>query len=148
MDLIDNDIIEAATRRGAAKKAAFPAVVAARYDRRIARIVITLDTGLDLAFAPHLAQGFEEAKPADLDVIEISPSGLGVHFPKIDADIYVPALIEGLLGTRRWMAAENGRAGGKAATSAKAAAARENGKAGGRPKKTPAAAPNNQLEEA
>ncbi|MDQ2819804.1 MAG: DUF2442 domain-containing protein [Pseudomonadota bacterium] len=148
MDLIDNDIIEAATRRGAAKKAAFPAVVAARYDRRIARIVITLDTGLDLAFAPHLAQGFEEAKPADLDVIEISPSGLGVHFPKIDADIYVPALIEGLLGTKRWMAAENGRAGGKAATSAKAAAARENGKAGGRPKKTPAAAPNNQLEEA
>lgn len=148
MDLIDNDIVEAATRRGAAKKAAFPAVVAARYDRRIARIVITLDTGLDLAFAPHLAQGFEEAKPADLDVIEISPSGLGVHFPKIDADIYVPALIEGLLGTRRWMAAENGRAGGKAATSAKAAAARENGKAGGRPKKTQAAAPNNQLEEA
>lgn len=148
MDLIDNDIVEAATRRGAAKKAAFPAVVAARYDRRIARIVITLDTGLDLAFAPHLAQGFEEAKPADLDVIEISPSGLGVHFPKIDADIYVPALIEGLLGTRRWMAAENGRAGGKAATSAKAAAARENGKAGGRPRKIQAAAPNNQLEEA
>lgn len=148
MDLIDNDIVNAANRRGAAKKAAFPAVVAARYDRRIARIVITLDTGLDLAFAPHLAQGFEEAKPADLDVIEISPSGLGVYFPKIDADIYVPALIEGLLGTRRWMAAENGRAGGKAATSAKAAAARENGKAGGRPKKTQAAAPNNQLEEA
>lgn len=148
MDLIDDDIIEAATWRGAAKKAAFPAVVAARYDRRIARIVITLDTGLDLAFAPHLAQGFEKATPADLDVIEISPSGLGVHFPKIDADIYVPALIEGLLGTRRWMAAENGRAGGKAATSAKAAAARENGKAGGRPKKTQPAAPDNQMEAA
>ena len=148
MDLIDNDIVETANRRGAAKKAAFPAVVAARYDRRIARIVITLDTGLDLAFAPHLAQGFEEATPADLDVIEISPSGLGVHFPKIDADIYVPALIEGLLGTKRWMAAENGKAGGRSVTSAKAAAARENVKAGGRPKKTQPAAPDNQLEAA
>lgn len=139
MDLIDNDTVEAATRRGVAKKAAFPAVVAARYDGRIARIVITLETGLDLAFAPHLAQGFESASPADLDVIEISPSGLGVHFPKIDADIYVPGLVEGLLGTRRWMAAENGKAGGKAVTPAKAAAARENGKAGGRPKKAPPA---------
>lgn len=148
MDLIDNDIVETANRRGAAKKAAFPAVVAARYDRRIARIVITLDTGLDLAFAPHLAQGFEQATPADLDVIEISPSGLGVHFPKIDADIYVPALIEGLLGTKRWMAAENGKAGGRSITPAKAAAARENGKAGGRPKKTQPAAPNNQMEAA
>ena len=148
MDLIDNDLIEAANRRGASKKAAFPAVVAARYDHRIAQIVITLDTGLDLAFAPHLAQGFEEATPADLDVIEISPSGLGVHFPKIDADIYVPALIEGLLGTKRWMAAENGKAGGRSITPAKAAAARENGKAGGRPKKTQPAGPNNQMEAA
>jgi hypothetical protein len=29
----------------------------------------------------------EAAKPADLDVIEISPSGLGLHFSKLDADL-------------------------------------------------------------
>jgi hypothetical protein len=135
MDLINDDIVEFANRRGAAKKAAYPAVVAARYDRRIGRIVISLDTGLDLAFSPHHAQGFENARPVDLDVVEISPSGLGVHFPKIDADLYIPALIEGFLGSKRWMAAQNGKAGGKAATPAKRAAARENGKLGGRPKK-------------
>lgn len=135
MDLIDDDIVEAANRRGAAKKAAFPAVVAARYDRRIGRIVISLESGLDLAFSPHHAQGFEHAHPADLDVVEISPSGLGIHFPKIDADIYVPGLIEGFLGSKRWIAAQNGKAGGKAATPAKRAAARENGKLGGRPMK-------------
>jgi hypothetical protein len=142
MALIDDEIVETANRRGAKTKAAFPAVVAARYDRRIGRIVISLANGLDLAFAPHLAEGFAHARPADLDVVEISPSGLGVHFPKLDADIYLPGLLEGLLGSKRWMAAENGRAGGKAATPAKRLASRENGKLGGRPKKTAGAEGN------
>lgn len=135
MDLISDDIVALANRRGMAKKAAYPRVVAARYDRRIARIVISLDSGLDLAFAPHLAQGLEKARPADLDLVVISPSGLGVHFPKIDADLYIPGLVEGFLGSRHWMAAEYGKAGGQAVTPAKRIAARENGKLGGRPRK-------------
>ena len=35
--------------------------------------------------------------------IEISPNGLGLHWPQLDADLYVPALIEGAFGSRRWM---------------------------------------------
>lgn len=100
--------IEAANRRAAAKKAAFPAVVAVRYDRRIARVVISLASGLQLAFAPRDAQGLENARPADLADAEISPSGLGVHFPKIDADIDIPALLDGFLGSKRWQAAKLG----------------------------------------
>ena len=46
--------------------------------------------------------------------IEISPSGLGIHFPRLDADLYLPALLEGFLGSRLWMAAEMGKRGGKA----------------------------------
>ena len=87
---------EAANRRGAAKKAAFPPAVAVRYDRRIARVVISLASGLEIAFAPRDVQGLENAHPADLAGAEISPSGLGVHFPKIDADLYIPALLDGL----------------------------------------------------
>lgn len=127
---------EAANRRGAAKKAAFPPAVAVRYDRRIARVVISLASGLEIAFSPRDAQGLENAHPADLAGAEISPSGLGVHFPKIDADLYIPALLEGFLGSKRWMASQMGKVGGKAATQAKASAARENGKLGGRPKKS------------
>jgi hypothetical protein len=97
---------EDANRRGKAKKAAFPAVLAVRYDRRIARIVISLASGLDIAFSPRHAQGFENAGPADLVDAEISPSGLGVHFPRIDADIDIPALLEGFLGSKRWIAAQ------------------------------------------
>lgn len=119
MDIINAEIVDAANRRGAAKKAVFPAVTAVRYDRRIARIVISLSTGLDLSFSPRDAQGLETARPGDLDVIEISPSGLGIHFPKVDADIYVPGLIEGFLGSKRWLAAQNGKAGGSSTTPAK-----------------------------
>jgi len=134
MDISD-DVFETANRRGAAKKAAFPAVVSVRYDRRVSRIVIALASGLELAFSPKHAQGLENAHPADLLDAEITTSGLGIHFPRLDADIYIPALLEGFLGSKRWMAAEIGKIGGATATAAKAAAARENGRLGGRPKK-------------
>lgn len=132
---ISDSTFDAANRRGAAKKVAFPAVVAVRYDRRISRIVMSLASGLQIAFAPRDVQGFEHAQPADLVDAEISPSGLGVHFPRLDADLYIPALLEGFLGSRRWMASQMGKVGGASSSDAKTAAARENGKLGGRPKK-------------
>jgi hypothetical protein len=70
-----------------------------------------------------------------MDEIEISPSGLGIHFPKLDADLYLPGVLEGFLGSKRWMASRLGQAGGKSRTAAKRAAARANGRMGGRPKK-------------
>ena len=135
MTNLTQDVVDAANRRGAAKKTAFPTAISVRYDRRIARVVIGLSSGLDVAFAPASVQGLESAKPADLVDAEISPSGLGIHFPRLDADIYLPALLEGFLGSKKWMAAELGRRGGKAASTAKTTAARKNGKLGGRPRK-------------
>jgi hypothetical protein len=81
-------------------------------------------------------QGLEDASPAQLSQIEITPSGFGLHFPKLDADLYVPSLLEGTLGSRKWMAARLGAQGGKARTKAKATAARANGALGGRPRKS------------
>jgi hypothetical protein len=135
---ISEKAFEAANRRGESQRAAMPSVVAVRYDRRIARVVMSLSSGLQIAFAPRDVQGMEEARPADLADAEISPSGLGVHFPHVDADIYLPALLEGFLGSQRWLAAQMGKVGGRASSDAKAAAARENGKRGGRPRKTKA----------
>jgi hypothetical protein len=136
-----NEDFAAANRRAADTKAAFPAAVSVHYDRRIARVVISLASGLELAFSPKHAQGLERAKPADLSHAEITPSGLGIHFPSLDADLYIPALLDGFLGSKRWVAAEIGKIGGKASTAAKAAAARQNGKLGGRPKKPKKAIP-------
>ena len=132
---IRNEEYEAANKRAAESRRKTPTATAVRYDRRISRIVIELSSGIEIAFRPHDAQGLERAKPDDMSEIEISPSGLGIHFPRLDADLYLPALLEGFLGSRQWMAAEMGKRGGKAKTDAKAEAARENGRLGGRPKK-------------
>jgi hypothetical protein len=132
---INQATLKAATARAAQRRATNPTAVSARYDRRVGRIVIELSSGLEIAFRPHDAQGLEEARPAQLAEIEISPSGMGIHFPELDADLYLPALLEGFLGSRKWMASAMGKAGGKAATPQKADAARANGRLGGRPRK-------------
>lgn len=120
-------------------RATQPHAISARYDRRTDRVVVSLATGLDIGFAPHTAQGLEHARPADLTAIEVSPSGFGLHFPKLDADVYLPALLDGILGSRNWMAARLGKLGGRTKSLAKATAARRNGRLGGRPRKKTAA---------
>jgi hypothetical protein len=133
--MVASNEYEQSNARAQALRDSCPTAVAARYDRRIGRVVISLSTGLEIAFPPRLAQGLENAKPADMSVIEISPSGFGLHFPALDADLYLPALLDGMLGSRRWMASRMGEQGGKVRSTAKAAASRENGKRGGRPRK-------------
>jgi hypothetical protein len=112
-----------------------PHAVSARFDVKRNRVIVSLISGVELAFPPQLAQGLEDATPSQLRTIEISPSGYGLHFPKIDADVYVPALLDGILGSRKWMAAQLGATGGRSSSPAKARAARSNGQLGGRPKK-------------
>jgi hypothetical protein len=124
-----------ANRLGREMQSNAPRAVSARYDRRLDRIVIHLSTGIDLAFPPHIAQGLENATPAQLAEIEISPSGFGIHFPRLDADLYLPALLEGFLGSRQWMASRLGAKGGQSTSPAKTAAAKRNGRNGGRPRK-------------
>ena len=99
--------------------------MAARYDRRSKRVIVRLSSGLDIAFLPGNVQGLETATPDQLRDIDISPSGFGLTFPRLDADIYLPGLLEGLLGSRAWMAARLGAQGGKATSQAKIARARE-----------------------
>jgi hypothetical protein len=99
------------------------------------RVEIELNTGLTVSFRACDAQGLEAATPRQLGRIDISPWGLGLHFPLLDADLYLPTLLEGFLGTRRWAAARMGHRGGSAKSVAKAAAPRRNGRLGGRPRK-------------
>ena len=96
---------DAAVARTEQRRREEPFAVSARYDRRIARIMVRLNTGIEIALTPHALQGLERTKPVDIAEIEISPSGLGLHFPRIDVDLYLPALLEGVFGSRKWMAA-------------------------------------------
>ena len=128
------DEFDQANARAVQWLATTPTVVAARYDPGTDRVIMSLSNGLEVSFPAHEVQGLETATPADLSHIEIDPPGFGLHFPTLDADLYVPALLQGVFGSERWMAARLGARGGKARTAVKAAASRKNGKLGGRPR--------------
>ena len=130
-----NDNIEQASRRAREMQAHAPRAVSARYDPKTGRTVIYLSSGLIVSFALEDAQGLENARPSQLNEIEISPSGFGLHFPAVDADLYLPGLLEGFLGSKSWMASRLGQIGGRATSKAKTAASRANGRLGGRPRK-------------
>ncbi|MGD0793042.1 MAG: DUF2442 domain-containing protein [Terriglobales bacterium] len=133
MALLDN--FELANQRARDLQEAIPRAVSAHYDRKSGHIVIELSSRLILSFSPHDAQGLQNAKPSQLDEIEVTPSGFGIHFPKLDADLYVPGLMEGFLGSKKWMASRLGQLGGQSRSRAKRAASKANGRLGGRPRK-------------
>ena len=128
--VIDDAAVAKAEEFGRRLLARSPLATAARYAS--GRIHVELNNGC--AFEFPVAQALMGAKAADLRVIEIQGAGLGLHWPKLDADLYVPQLVKGVLGTKLWMA-EIGASGGRAVSASKAIAARANGKLGGRPKK-------------
>ncbi len=126
---------EAAVERARVRADTQPHATAARYDKRLRMVMVALHTGLTVAFRPVDVQGLETATVADLSIIEISPSGFGLHFPAVDADVWLPGQLASQIGSKNWMAAQMGKAGGKARSPAKTAACRANGAKGGRPRK-------------
>jgi Protein of unknown function (DUF2442) len=114
------------SKRGLALR---PHALSANFDRDHHRIVIHLDTGLDLSFDPRTAFGLERANASELSEVEIVGAGGSIHFPQLDAFFSIPKLLEGFLGPLHWSRSD-----------ARAAASRENGKLGGRPKKPAEAA--------
>ena len=121
--------IDAALARGEAVRLSEPRAANARYDRQLGRVVVELTNGCTFAFPPHLAQGLEHATEDELAQVEVLGAGYGLHWEALDADLSVPGLLSGLLGTAGYMA----RRAGQATSPAKAAAARANGARGGRP---------------
>jgi hypothetical protein len=123
----------AARARGEARMRG-PRAQSVHYDAERDRVIVRLTSGVEIGFAPRDAEGLQQAAADDLRTVEVDALGLGIHFPALDADFYVPALLEGVLGSKRWMAARLGAAGGQVRSAAKAAASRANGKRGGRPR--------------
>jgi hypothetical protein len=100
---ITGEQLKAANARGAAAIARGPVARAARYDSRRGLIVITLEGACEFSFPATLAEGLADAPRSKLAKIKISPNGLGLHWPLLDANIYVPGLIEGVFESHRWM---------------------------------------------
>ena len=133
MAISEQDFFEA-TARGEALRSKGHAT-RAEYDAEQKRLVVDLNTGVTIMVPVRLIECLASAQESDLTDIEITPSGLALHWDRLDADVYVPSLLQGIFGTKKWMAAQLGSAGGRASSPAKAAAARVNGAKGGRPRK-------------
>lgn len=100
--------------------------------------ILKLTDGSRRMFPREDLQGLETGTPSQLSRVEIVGGGTGLYWPELDADLYVPALLQGIYGTKLWMA-KIGSRGGSATSPAKKKAARANGKLGGRPRRNAAA---------
>lgn len=126
--------IAQARQSGAQLDATEPRAVSAWYELESERVFMELTNGVVIGFPYGLLQGLGEAAPEALAAVEVTPSGYGLHWERLDVDLGVPQLMAGVFGTRAWMA-ELGRRGGQTKSTAKARASRENGKHGGRPRR-------------
>jgi Protein of unknown function (DUF2442) len=127
--------LKAAEARGRKILATEPRALAAHFDRATGRVVVDLANGCTYAFPAQIVQDLNGASDDALAGIVVDGLGFNLHWPALDADLYVPALVAGIFGTRDWMTRELARVAGQATSPAKAAAARSNGAKGGRPRK-------------
>ncbi|MGD0548500.1 MAG: DUF2442 domain-containing protein [Terracidiphilus sp.] len=95
-------------------------------------LIVELSNRRRLVLPIEDLQGLGNATHEQIQNYKLLGHGTGISFPELDVDLYVPALIEGVYGNRRWMA-QLGKKGGKAKTEAKRMAAQANGAKGGRP---------------
>ena len=112
-----------------------PRAKAACYDDAMKKVTIDLIDGCTYMFPVHLVQELSGASRAELAQVEVEGLGFNLHWPKLDVDLYVPALVAGVFGTHDWMIKALARRAGQSTSPAKAAAARANGVKGGRPRK-------------
>lgn len=133
MELTEQAIAEAKSEMATLREQGH--ATAARYDREANRLIVSLHNGVELAVPVHLIQDLHDATPEQMSTIEVTPSGLGLHWPDLDADVYIPALLSGVFGSKSWMASVMGSEGGQVCSAVKTAASRQNGSKGGRRKK-------------
>lgn len=85
-------------------------ILTATYNPELNLLLLQLSDGHRHVIPVEEIEGLQTATVAQLSAIEILGNGTGLHWPKLDLDLYIPALLQGKTGAKRWMA-EMGRKG-------------------------------------
>jgi uncharacterized protein DUF2442 len=110
----------------------------AKYNRALDVLTLRLRNGRRVLIPREDLEGLRGAPAAKVARVEVL-AGVGLHWEELNVDLYAPALLEGIYGSKRWMR-EIGRRGGEVRSARKAKAARRNGTKGGRPQRVMATA--------
>src|SRR5271155_337603 len=116
---VTNAELKAAEARGRRILVTEPRASSAHYDRATGRLVIDLTNGCTYAFPTRLVQDLQGASEASLEAVQVDGLGFDLHWPNLGVDLYVPALVSRIFGTREWMASEPARITGQTASRAK-----------------------------
>ena len=140
-----NQQLKEATKRGRETLLVSPKAKAVSYNAESKRIVIELESGVTAIIPTGLIEVLQNASDEQINEVEIAVKGLYLRWTSLDEDLFVPNLLQGVFGTRKWMdslkehLSNAGRKGGASRSEAKRAASAENGKKGGRPRTEKAA---------
>ncbi|MBN3948658.1 MAG: DUF2442 domain-containing protein [Nostoc sp.] len=104
------------------------------YDPYLGMIIVFLSNKCMFGFPSEAGEGLAGASIKDLAEVEVTPSGEGLHWKTLDVDLSISALMNGIFGTKKWMA-ELARKGGSFTSFAKSEASRLNVTKGDRPRK-------------
>jgi Protein of unknown function (DUF2442) len=102
----DNDI-EAALRNSATLPPG-PVVAEAHIgsENGTKQLVLMMESGAQHSIPLSNLERLGSAPERSVSRIEISEDGLGLHWPDLDWDLYVPALLTRIYGTKQWMNAQ------------------------------------------
>ena len=92
-----------AIRRGREKLANSPKAEKVKYQAKTKRLVIDLQNGVTLFIPTRLIQIFQNADDAEIADVEIVLNGLYLRWKRLDEDLSVPNLVNGIFGTKAWM---------------------------------------------
>lgn len=100
----DADLNEALGRARQYEKY-FRRVLKATYSQTTDTVRLVFEDGITHSIPRRLLQGLPGARAGQLRLIQIVGEGTGLLWPLLDVSHYVPALLQGVYGTEKWMTA-------------------------------------------
>jgi Protein of unknown function (DUF2442) len=98
--------------RGGTRARHASAVIDARYDRDGDAFVLVFRSGGSMTVPRRFIPGLEGQPASALESVAVSPAGDALLWPSLDADVYVPGLVERAFGDRVFAAAAGARRAG------------------------------------